>query len=37
MTVQPYKGYFIEGSALMVHPFSPDWYIGGSIFEVGPL
>jgi hypothetical protein len=21
--MQPYKGYFIEGSALMVHPFSP--------------
>ena len=20
--MQPYKGYFIEGSALMVHPFS---------------
>jgi hypothetical protein len=28
---QPYKGYFIEGSALMVHPFSPDWYVGGTV------
>jgi hypothetical protein len=26
-----YKGYFIDGSALIVHPFSPDWYVGGSI------
>jgi hypothetical protein len=31
MMMQPYKGYFIEGSALMVHPFSPDWYVGGSV------
>jgi hypothetical protein len=29
--MQPYKGYFIEGSALLVHPFSPDWYVGGSV------
>ena len=28
--MQPYKGYFIKGSALMVHPVSPDWYVGGS-------
>lgn len=33
--MQPYKGYFIEGSALMVHPFSPDWYIGGSVLVSG--
>jgi hypothetical protein len=26
--MQPYKGYFIKGSALMVHPVSPDWYVG---------
>jgi hypothetical protein len=35
MMMQPYKGYFIEGSALMVHPFSPDWYVGGSILLPG--
>jgi hypothetical protein len=33
--MQPYKGYFIEGNALMVHPFSPDWYVGGSVFVQG--
>ena len=33
--MQPYKGYFIEGSALLVHPFSPDWYVGGSILVLG--
>jgi hypothetical protein len=33
--MQPYKGYFIEGSALMVHPVSPDWYVGGSILVPG--
>jgi hypothetical protein len=29
--MQLYKGYFIQGSALLVHPFSPDWYVGGSV------
>jgi hypothetical protein len=33
--MQPYKGYFIEGSALLVHPFSPDWYVGGSVLVPG--
>ena len=33
--MQPYKGYFIEGSALLVHPFSPDWYVGGSVLVSG--
>jgi hypothetical protein len=33
--VQPYKGYFIDGSALLVHPFSPDWYVGGSVLMQG--
>jgi hypothetical protein len=33
--MEQYKGYFIEGSALMVHPFSSDWYIGGSILVPG--
>jgi hypothetical protein len=35
MMMQPYKGYFIEGSALLVHPFSPDWYVGGSVLVPG--
>jgi hypothetical protein len=33
--MQPYKGHFIEGSALMVHPYSPDWFVGGSILVSG--
>ena len=33
--MQPHKGYFITGSALMVHPFSPDWYVGGSVLVSG--
>jgi hypothetical protein len=33
--MQPYKGYFINGSALLVHPFSPDWYVGGSVLVQG--
>jgi hypothetical protein len=33
--MQLYKGYFIEGSALLVHPFSPDWYVGGSVLVSG--
>jgi hypothetical protein len=35
MMMQPHKGYFITGSALMVHPFSPDWYVGGSVLVPG--
>jgi hypothetical protein len=34
--MQPYKGYFIKGTALLVHPFSPDWYVGGSVLVQGP-
>ena len=33
--MQSYKGYFINGSALMVHPFSRDWYVGGSVLVPG--
>ena len=33
--MQPYKGYFITSSAMPVHPFSPDWYIGGSVLVPG--
>jgi hypothetical protein len=29
--MQPHKGYFIEGSALLVHPFSQNWYVGVSV------
>ena len=33
--MQPYKEYFIDGSALIVHPFNPDWYVGGSVLVPG--
>ncbi len=33
--MQTYKGYFINGTALMVHPVSPDWYVGGSVLVSG--
>jgi hypothetical protein len=33
--MQPYKGYFISASAMPVHPFNPDWYVGGSILVPG--
>ena len=33
--MQPYKGYFIDGSAMPVHPFNPDCYVGGSILVSG--
>jgi hypothetical protein len=35
MMMRPYKGYFIDGNALMVHPFSPDWYVGGNVLAPG--
>ena len=34
MMTQPYRGYFIAGSALMVHPFR-DCYVGGSVLVPG--
>jgi hypothetical protein len=33
MMMQPYKGYFIEGSALLVHPFSQDWTLAAALQE----
>ena len=33
--MQPSKRYFIIGSALLVHPFSPDWYVGGKMLVPG--
>ena len=33
--MQTYNGYFIEGSALLIHPFSPEWYVGGSVLVPG--
>jgi hypothetical protein len=31
-----YKGYFIRGTALMVHPHSPDWRALGTVFSKTP-
>jgi hypothetical protein len=33
--MQPYKGYFINGTALLVNPFSSDWYVGGCVLMQG--
>src|SRR5437870_7338000 len=33
--MQLYNGYYISGKAQLVHPFSPDWYVGGSVFVRG--
>jgi hypothetical protein len=33
--MQLYNGYYISGKAQLVHPFSPDWYVGGSVFVQG--
>jgi len=33
--MQPYRGYFNAGSALLVYPFSRDWYVGGSVLVPG--
>jgi hypothetical protein len=33
--MEPYKGYFIDGSALMTHPFRRDWYVCGDVFVQG--
>ena len=36
MDMQEYKGYLIDGTAEMVHPFHPSWYPGGSVLRAGP-
>jgi hypothetical protein len=36
MDMQEYKGFFIDGTARMVHPFDPSWYTGGSVLREGP-
>jgi hypothetical protein len=33
--MQPHKGYFIAGNVLLVHPSSPDWYVGDSVLVPG--
>ena len=35
--MQPYKEYFIDGRPVMIHPFSPDWYVGGTVLRPGRL
>jgi hypothetical protein len=35
--MEQYKGYFIDGEAKMVHPFSPEWYVAGSVLKPGRL
>jgi hypothetical protein len=35
--MQPYKEYFISGSAKMIHPFNPLCYPGGSVLKPGRL
>ena len=35
--MEQYKGYFIGGVAKMVHPFSPEWYVAGSVLKPGRL
>jgi hypothetical protein len=34
--MQEYNGYFIDGTAKMVHPFDTSWYPGGSVLWPGP-
>jgi hypothetical protein len=33
--MQPYKGFFIDGQARMVHPFSRDSYPAGAVYKQG--
>jgi len=35
--MENYRGYFIDGKALLVHPFSLDWCVGGSVLRSGCL
>jgi hypothetical protein len=33
--MEQHKGFLIEGIAKMIHPFSPDWHVGGSALRPG--
>jgi hypothetical protein len=33
--MESYKGYFIDGMPVSVHPVSPDWYVGGTVLKKG--
>jgi hypothetical protein len=33
--MQPYKGSSSTAVRVLVHPFSPDWYVGGSVLVSG--
>jgi hypothetical protein len=33
--MESYKRYFIDGSALMTHPFRRDWYVCADVFVQG--
>ena len=35
--MESYKGYLIDGRPVMIHPFSPDWYVGGTVLKSGRL
>ena len=32
---QQYKGFYIDGTAKMVHPFSPESYPAGAVYKQG--
>jgi hypothetical protein len=36
LDMQPYKGYWIDGTARMIHPFSPLSYPAGDVSKAGP-
>jgi hypothetical protein len=35
--MRPYKGYFIDGTAKLIHSFSPLSYPGGSVLKASRL
>jgi hypothetical protein len=35
--MHPYKGYFISGTAKLIHPFTPLSYPGGTVLKPGRL
>ena len=33
--MEAYKGYLIDGMPVSVHPFSSDWFVGGTVLKRG--
>jgi hypothetical protein len=34
--MEQYKGFWISGTAKLIHPFNREWYVAGDVYRQGP-